>query len=207
MAVKGGNCDEFVTVVAFRGFSASGDCYSWKVEHPLVEYMPDEVVDEGLDRSLRDLLVECFANTPIFRERRFCHEPPAHRWWIRGQNREVVAHVAVHEKSVHTGEGPMAIGGVAEVCVHPLYRGRGYVRTLLVEAHALLRFRDIPFAVLFGHPRIYASSGYVSITNLCRDFPEETGGIIRRPADWAMVLAVGDRHWPEEEVYLPGPAF
>lgn len=177
------------------------------MELPVIEYVPDEAVGDSLDRSLRNLLVACFTGTPIFRERRFYHEVPAHRWLIRGQNGEVVAHVAAHEKRVFAGGEAIPIGGIAEVCVDPAYRGQGYVRGLLEEAHSLLRAKGMPFSVLFGESRIYSSSGYVTVKNLYRDFPEESGGVVRRATDWAMVLPLAGGIWPEGEVYLPGPTF
>lgn len=172
-----------------------------------VEYVADASVDAVLDRSLRDLLTTCFTKTPAFQERRYYNEPPAHRWFIRGIDGRLAAHVAVHEKQVFAGAEVIPFGGIAEVCVHPDHRGHGHVRVLLQEAHGWLKERAFPFAVLFGHAGIYTSSGYVTVENLYRDLPDEHGHVARRKTDWAMVLPLAGREWPEGEVYLPGPAF
>lgn len=168
--------------------------------------LPDSEVDEALDAELRNLLSVCFVRTPCFRERRYCHEVPLHRWMIRDTAEGLVAQVALHAKEVYHGREAIRCGGVAEVCVHPDYRGRGYVRKLLGEVHAWLRERGVPFAVLYGATDIYASSGYASVANLFRDIANEDGTVRRHAMDWAMVAALGDRAWPDGEVFLPGPS-
>jgi predicted N-acetyltransferase YhbS len=78
------------------------------------------------------------------------------------------------------------------------------VRALLAEIHAWLAAREVPFAVLFGDPRFYASSGYVSVSNLfLRADPSATWA----PADGAMVKQLLAEAWPAGEVHLAGPAF
>ena len=59
--------------------------------------------------------------------------------------------------------GDVAIGGVADVCVHPQYRGRGFVHQMLKVVHEWLSSHDFSFALLFGDPRVYASSGHVPV--------------------------------------------
>lgn len=195
--VKGGNCDDFVTKMLIQR----------EMSLPIPEYVADVSVNDLLDASLRNLLSACFTKTPVFRDRRYYNEPPAHRWLIRGPDGEPVAHVAVHEKQIFSGERVIPFGGIAEVCVHPDFRGQGYVGRLLAGAHAWLKDQAFPFAVLYGNPQYYSSSGYMTVTNLYRDLPDENGQIIRRPTEWAMVLPLGSQPWPEGEVYLPGPAF
>ena len=168
--------------------------------------MPDAAVDAALDRELRGLLSTCFTKPQdvVFRERRHFKEPPAHRWLIRGPDGLLAAHVAVHEKMVEIGGRGRPIGGIAEVCVHPDQRGRGHVRAMLAEIHAWLAAREVPFAVLFGDPRIYTSSGYVAASNLfLRADPPGAWA----PATGAMVKPLLAEPWPAGEVHLAGPAF
>lgn len=126
---------------------------------------------------------------------------------IRDEGGMLAAHVAVHDKKVYHCDEVIPFGGVAEVCVRPEFRGRGYVKALLAEAHTWLRGRNVPFAVLYGATGIYSSSGYENVTNLFRDVANADGKVVRQPTDWAMVAPLSARGWPMGDVYLPGPTF
>ncbi|MBN2088018.1 GNAT family N-acetyltransferase [candidate division KSB1 bacterium] len=173
-----------------------------------IEYIKDTEVDEKLDLELRHLLSLCFikAGDEIFKIRRFYKEPPAHRWYIRAEDGRLIAHTALHEKMVATAHQKIPIGGVAEVCVHPEFRGHGFVRSLLKEAHNWLSMNHFSFAVLFGNPKVYTSSGYFSISNLHLQKKSEDGDLLWEPK-LAMVCRLSDKNWPEEVVYLQGPDF
>lgn len=169
-------------------------------------YTPDAAVDAALDRELRDLLCACFTKPQdvVFRERRFFREPPQHRWLVRDGRGALVAHAAVHDKTASSAGATYRLGGVAEVCVHPEHRGHGLARGLLAEIHAWLAARQVPFAVLFGNPKVYTSSGYVVVGNLRVRSPE-TGAW--ESAQGAMVHMLGIHEWPAGPVDLVGPRF
>lgn len=171
---------------------------------PEVEYLPDDSVDRTLDEELRGLLTTCFtkAQDVVFKDRRYFREPYPNRWVIRDGRGALVAHIGVHEKEVETGGTTFRIGGICEVCVLPAYRGRGYVRAMLESAHDWLTARGFVFAVLFGNPRVYGSSGYVQVTNLFHGGEEEGWKQVN-----AMVRELAGTPWPSEEVHLPGPKF
>ena len=97
--------------------------------NPKIEYLPDDNVTDTLDYELRSLLTTCFTKPQdvVFRDRQYFQEPYPHRWVIRDENNAIVAHIGVHEKQVETEGRTYRIGGIAEVCVHPDYRGKGYV--------------------------------------------------------------------------------
>ena len=94
----------------------------------------------------------------------------------------------------------MRIGGVAEVCVARGRRGCGLAKQLLATIDDWLRADGVPFAVLFGRPEIYRSSGYTPITNPLRPrrFP-----FSRK----AMVKVLADEAWPAGLIDLRGPGF
>lgn len=169
---------------------------------PLVKYIADAAVDDTLDLALRDLLSTCFTGPTddVFRRRRYFREPPAHRW-IMPAGPALAAHAAVHEKTVSCGGVEHSIGGIAEVCVHPGFRGRGCVRQLLSAVHPWLAARGFVHAVLFGQAAVYSSSGYFPVANLhMADSPSE-------PAAGAMAHPLGGAPWPCEAVLLHGPRF
>ncbi len=173
-----------------------------------VEYLNDRDVDAALDAELRGLLSTCFQNPwdDRFRKQRYYHEMPQHRWLIRDGDR-LVAHTAAHDKVIGSEAGDLAIGGIAEVCVHPDYRGRGFVREMLAASHAWLIADGRAFSVLFGDERVYRSSGYVPATNPIRHLIPETGTWVTEPIPYALVRPLTSQPWPAGEIDLRGPTF
>jgi len=173
-----------------------------------VEYLPDSSVDASLDAELRILLTRCFTKPEdvVFADQRYFCEPYPHRWVIRDTQDSIVAHVGVHEKTVDADGRTFRIGGIAEVCVHPEYRGQGYVKKMLACVHDWLIRHEFDFAVLFGDPHVYGSSGYVQVDNLVHDEVSDMGEKLTRQSP-AMVRQLSDTPWPAGQVHLPGPKF
>jgi len=169
-----------------------------------VQYLPDNSIDDALDAEIRGLLTTCFTKPEdsVFRTRRHFVEPYPHRWIIRDPQDRLVAHIGVHEKSAEVDGRKLRIGGIAEVCVHPDYRGRGYVKAMLACAHDWMRRNGFTFSVLYGDLNVYGSSGYVEVRNLAYSGDEQgwhpTSG---------MVLALTDEPWPTSQVRIPGKKF
>lgn len=165
----------------------------------------DSDVSSELDSKLRALLSHCFTNgndAEIFRNRRYYNEQPQHRYML-WNDVDLVAHAAVHDKEVLVGGGnPMPICGVAEVCVHPDYRKRGLVRTLLHQVHSDRMSRGDAFSVLFGHTKVYESSGYKCVNNMKIKTTENKWD----PISHVMVLSLNNE-WPSHEVKLRGIPF
>ena len=175
---------------------------------PSIEYLPDAAVDSLLDENLRKLLCLCFTKPgdAVFKQRRYFHEPPGHRWLMRDDTGMAIAHIAVHEKYVVVEGKKYPIGGIAEVCVHPDHRGHGYVKQILAAIEVWLISHRVEYAVLFGNPKIYGSSGYQPVTNLFHD-AEDGAGKPRFASVKAMIKPLTNRKWFTPEVYLPGLAF
>ena len=176
---------------------------------PAIEDFPDSAVDEAMDLALRELLSTCFtkAQDDVFQRRRYFNEMPAHRWIIRDEKGTLVAHLATHEKEIFHAAGSSPVGGIAEVCVRPSHRGRGYVKHLLAAAHPWLVWRGALYSVLFGDTKVYSPSGYRAVGNLAMDVAASEGAAERRIITYALALPLGPTPWPEGEVYLPGPKF
>jgi predicted N-acetyltransferase YhbS len=173
-----------------------------------VEYLPDSSVDDALDAQIRELLTTCFTKPEdvVFRDRRYFVEPYPHRWVIRDSRGVIIAHVGVHEKTVEADGRTFQIGGIAEVCVHPEFRGLGFVKAMLACVHDWLSRHEFDFAVLFGDPGIYGSSGYVEVNNLVHDDMTPSGEKCTSQS-LAMVRLLSETPWPAGRVYLPGPKF
>lgn len=173
-----------------------------------VEYLPDTLVDAAIDQNIRSLLTVCFTgpDDAVFKERRYFREPYQHRWVIRNEQNMIIAHTGVHQKHVESNGTIYHIGGMAEVCVHPEFRGQGFVNIMLNSAHKWLIRHSFDFAVLFGNIKIYKSSGYVQADNLWMD-PDPPDPSKPRQRTTALIRELFDTQWPTNEVYLPGPKF
>lgn len=171
-----------------------------------VEYLPDDAVDQARDRDLRALLTTCFTKPQdeVFHHRRYFAEPYPHRWIIRDDSGRTIAHTGVHEKAMIADTSIYGVAGIAEVCVHPDFRGLGLVKQMLGDVHGWLRYYSFAFAVLMGDPRIYQSSGYRSVGNLYCDAAVKGR---RQRCESAMVNQLLSIPWPDGDVYIPGPSF
>ena len=169
-----------------------------------IEYISDESFDEAMDLELRGLLSTCFLKPQdyVFKERRYFRIPYPHRWVIRNGDEKFIAHIGVHEMEALCDEGDFPFAGICEVCVHPDYRGRGYVRAMLKEIHEWLVKEEYSFSILFGHPSIYATSGYVEVPNLF--LKDEEGGWKHAKG---MICELTGKKWPAKDVRLPGGKF
>ena len=191
-----------------------------KLENPKIEYVCEPSVDAELDWQLRVLLALCFT-PPQFSARRFHYEMPLHRWFIRdpfvlaeqfprgeSPQRRIIAHLAVHDKTLGCTAGDIRIGGVAEVCVHPDFRGQKLVSRLLEPAHAWMREAGMPFGMLLGNPKVYGSNGYKAVQNPLRFYDVAAKAwVTRTAADCALVKPLGTRVWPAGEIDLRCPWF
>ena len=171
---------------------------------PSVMYLSDVAVDASMDQEIRDLLTTCFTKPQdvVFKTRRYFKEPYPHRWVIRNERGLLVAHVGLHEKMVEAGGRTFRIGGIAEVCVHPQARGKGYVRIMLREIDAWQARQGFAFSMLFGDPKVYGSSGYVEVGNLV--YGGEDEGWTPVPG---MIKSLAQTPWPTGQVRLYGLKF
>ncbi len=172
------------------------------------EYIPDASVDAALDELIRSLLTTCFTgpHDAVFKTQRYFKDPYPHRWIIRDGQGGLVAHVGVHEKRIMADGITYRAIGMAEVCVHPDWRGRGLVGAIFREIHAWAIQQGYPFSLLYGDPKIYTSSGYTTVHNL---FYESVGadGAPTRILTTAMVKPLATTPWPTSDVLLEGSTF
>lgn len=171
-----------------------------------VDYVYDPGVDDTLDWQIRSLLGLCFPG-PLFRHKRYNKELPAHRWIVRENEHLLMAHAALHDKRIATPAGERRVGGVAEVCVHPHHRGRGLVKLLLDAMHHWMDAQGFDFALLFGKPEVYGSSGYRPVANPIRYFDVNQNAWIERTIPSAQVRARDGAAWPAGRIDLGCPMF
>ena len=171
-----------------------------------IKYILDKDVSEEINNKLIKILSICFPDQPVFQGQRFYKELPQYRWYCEIEN-EIVAHTALHEKVVKTDIGDIKIGGIAEVCVHPKYRGKGLVKKMLEKANKYSINQGYKFSVLYGEEKVYKSSGYVTIYNEVRYLDHVSGEWKVEEAKDAMVKKLSNLDWPEGLIDINGPTF
>jgi predicted acetyltransferase len=171
-----------------------------------IKYLKDSEVDKATNDKLISILTECFPEQPIFEKQRFFKDMPDFRWFIE-ENEEVIAHVALHIKSIIVGKNEIHVGGIAEVCVRSMYRKKGLAKKIMNVVHEWLIQHKYKYAMLFGYENIYSSSGYFSIENDIRFIDYKTRQIrIENNID-GMVKLLSSEPWPEGLVDLRGFTF
>ncbi len=117
---------------------------------------------------------------------------------------EALAHVALYDRLLRTTNGPLRAGGIGQVCVAPERRGRGMARALLEAVHQRLEKEGVPFAFLFGSPRLYEPLGYRRVSNPLRATNALFGwwNPFRSPL---LVRPLAAARWPKGEICLNGP--
>ncbi|MDR3402182.1 MAG: GNAT family N-acetyltransferase [Chthoniobacter sp.] len=172
----------------------------------MIIYRSDETVTGDEDRQLRSLLFSCFSFNPVFLARRYFIQRPGHRWFAKSSAGDIVAHAALHERTIGAESEDLLIGGIAEVCVATNHRGLGISKELLQSIDQWLKGRGIAFAMLFGQPQVYASSGYVPIQNKLR-----AKNLLSRYANpfcgTPMIKSLSQTSWPRGTIDLRGPTF
>lgn len=171
-----------------------------------VKYILDSDVDEALNKKLIDILSVCFPDQEIFTKQRFYKEKPNCRWIIENET-EIIAHVALHKKEIIAAPNKMNIGGIAEVCVRPEYRGKGFVKLLLTYAHDYLIENGFKFSMLLGDANVYSSSGYKIIDNEIKYYDHIAKVWKIEKIDDVMIKELSDEEWPNGLIDIQGPTF
>jgi GNAT superfamily N-acetyltransferase len=190
-----------------------------------VYYIADADVTAVLNTALISLLSTCFTKPEdrVFRTRRYFHEMPAHRFVVPGDTQrqsvspaefsDLAAHLAVHDREITASGDRYRCGGIAEVAVAPGYRGRGLARRLLGSALEWMEERRFDFALLFGDPAVYKSSGFRAAPNSIRYRDYATGenrrGVFGRKAgtEAFMYRPLLGQDWSEGVIDLQGYKF
>ncbi len=172
----------------------------------MIEFYSENDITELDNEKLMELLRLCFPMLKCFETNRFYLERSDFRWFIRSSGK-IIANAVAHDKIFLSGEKTIGIAGVAEICVHPIYRGKGLVRELLSEIHSWAKGRHYSFAFLFGKTEIYRSSGYIQCNNQfkCVDHYENIEEI--RQIDDAHYYPLKNESWPESLIDIQGPKF
>lgn len=173
---------------------------------PKVKFILDSDVNQDLNNRLIQILSVCFPDQHVFTKQRYYKELPNYRWIIENKS-EIIAHAALHKKEIITESNKIIIGGIAEVCVHPEYRGNGLVKLLLTHAHDFSIKEGFMFTMLFGDAKVYSSSGYKVIENKIKYLDHITKLWKVENISDVMVKELATYMWPKGIIDLQGPTF
>lgn len=171
-----------------------------------IHYIADSAVTKEFHADLLALLQLCFPHEKRFLTQRYNHETPSHRFYQYSDSM-LISHVAVHDKTFRIGGVAYVVGGIAEVMVHPEYRGKGLVKTLLLEVDGFLQERGVLIAMLFGRASVYESSGYSQLSNPIHYFNPEVKSWRTEVLPSAMGKTYTGLEFPAGIIDLTGPTF
>jgi predicted N-acetyltransferase YhbS len=116
----------------------------------------------------------------------------------------VLAHSRLFRREVLTPQGPLAVGALAGVCVHPNYRGRRWGEAVVRAAFDFLPELGVSVSLFqTGVPRFYEKLGGRVISN--RFF---NGDSVENPFwDSCEMIFPASFDWPEGPIDLNGPGY
>ena len=124
--------------------------------------------------------------------------------FVISENGVVVAHAEIFPREIITTRGPITVGALASVCVHPDYRGRGWGAEVVREAFAYLPKIKVEVALFqTGVPQFYEKLGCRLIDNRFHN----NGDYQDVFWDDYKVIYPADFAWPEGEIDLNGPGY
>jgi predicted acetyltransferase len=172
----------------------------------MIEFYNESDIADLDNKKLMELLQICFPMLPCFLTNRFYVERSDFRWVVRSEDK-IIANAVVHDKIFLSDNKRISIAGIAGVCVHPDYRGRGLLRQMLSEVHTWARNRHYSFAFLFGKNEIYRSSGYIQCNNEFKFINHRNNIEEIKQIETAHYFSLGNKSWPTSLIDIQGPMF
>ena len=126
---------------------------------------------------------------------------------ITGQNEgpaEVLAHALLFRRDVFTVRGPLGVGALATVCVHPEFRGRGWGVDVVRAAFQHLPELDVPVSLFqTGVPSFYEKLGARLIANAFVNGDNPSNPFWDR----CEMIYPAAFPWPDGQIDLNGPGY
>lgn len=175
-----------------------------------IKVVPEHALTRDIDRAIGALMDIAFEPGAGYDGRSY-HKTRHHLRVMGWDGDHLIGHVALQLRAIRMGGAALTIAGVGEVAVHPGHQGHGRGTALMREAITAVEGGIAAFAVLFGHPGLYAPLGFQPQPNRLRHVAWGDGRPTRVVTDEIgslMVLPLGTRHWDAAaEIDLCGPLF
>ena len=123
---------------------------------------------------------------------------------IEDDSGDVLAHSLIFRREVFTEEGPIAIGALATVCVHPKFRGRKWGADIVRAAFDYLPQLGVTVSLFqTGVPQFYENLGGRIVDN--RFYNGESAD---NPFwDTCNMIYPATQPWPKGPIDLNGPGY
>ena len=127
--------------------------------------------------------------------------------WNAGKT-QVLAHALMFPREIYTRNGPLPIGALGGVCVHPAYRRRGWGANVaraaldyLPQMNASVSLFQTPV------PKFYEKLGCRLISNPIFDGTRADGSKANPFSDEWQMIYPASYDWPDGEIDLNGPEY
>ncbi len=94
------------------------------------------------------------------------HRVPRRQWRLSrtlwAGNGTPVAHVRICDRTMRLGNAQLRVGGIGDVCTHPLHRKRGLMRHLFAHCIEFMAAEGYDLSILWGIGRLYDKFGYIA---------------------------------------------
>ena len=116
----------------------------------------------------------------------------------------VLAKARIFSREISTAQGPLQVGALASVCVHPNYRGRGWGADVVRAAFAYLPEMNVEVALFqTGVPQFYEKLGCRLVENRFHNGGDYNDAFWD---DYTMIYPANFA-WPAGEIDLNGPGY
>jgi len=117
---------------------------------------------------------------------------------------EVLAHALIFRRDVITPQGPLGVGALAKVCVHPDHRGRGWGADVVRAAFASLPALGVSVSLFqTGVPPFYEKLGGRLVTNRFVNGDSQDNPFW----DACEMIYPAEFDWPAGQIDLNGPGY
>ncbi|MGI3184760.1 GNAT family N-acetyltransferase [Nioella aestuarii] len=175
-----------------------------------IEVIPEHALSTATDAAIGTLMDTAFGAGAQYEGRSF-HKMRHHVRVVGWQEGQVIGHVGVQLRAIRAGTTPLTIAAIGEVAVHPNHQGNGMGSALMRQAIETAKDTVSSFAMLFGHPGLYAPLGFRNQPNRLTYVSWKNHApcdVVTGTIESLMVLPLGSTQWDETaEIDLCGPLF
>jgi len=179
--------------------------------HPRLVVINEEDLSRDMDRSIRELLVQCFpADRDYYSRRSRWHCIPAFRVIGTDERNSIVAHAAVVDRRVSVGPAyaSLRVAGIQSFCVLQDYRGTGLSHRMMAVAMEEARGRAFDAGLLFCVNRVepvYQRMGWAKLDAAVCMQDEKQGKTPIPAKNITMYFPLKVGQFPPGDIDLAGP--